>query len=41
MLEEKTDSLLGRYHASVAKKYEVMRIMYSVETEVRRDLHLN
>ena len=41
MLEEKTDSLLGRYHAYVAKKYEVIRIMYSVETEAGGDLHLN
>ena len=41
MLEEKTDSLLERHHASVAKKYEVMRTMYSVETEVKKDLYFN
>ena len=28
MLDEKTDSLLERHHASEEKKYEVMRTIY-------------
>ena len=41
MLDEKTDSLLERHHASEENKYEVMRTMYSVETEVGKYLYLN
>ena len=41
MLDEKTDSLLERHHASEEDKCEVMRTMYSVETEVGKYLYLN
>ena len=41
MLDEKTDSLLERHHASEENKYEVMRAMYSVETGVGKYLYLN
>ena len=41
MLDEKTDSLLERHHASEEKKYEVMRTMFSVETEVGKYSCLN
>ena len=41
MLDEKTDSLLERHHASEENKYEVMRTMYSVETGVGKYLYLN
>ena len=41
MLDEKTDSLLERHHASEEDKCEVMRTMYSVETQVGKYLYLN